>query len=124
MNVRIQKRLKRNYSLNNFSLAQNFAKKMKHGNMNTLSVNSAGGILNLDDTISTGDGSTKHSVREILVDKRPASTTPEPDILLHEDRQSEPSNFIIFDTLNTDLILKAALKTKGAAGLSGLDAFA
>ena len=31
---------------------------------------------------------------------------------------------IIFDTLNADLFLKVALKTKGAAGLSGLDAFA
>ena len=31
---------------------------------------------------------------------------------------------IIFDSLDADLILKAALRTKGAAGLAGLDAFA
>ena len=63
-------------------------------------------------------------VREILADKHPASTPPSPEILLPEDQQSETPDPIIFDSLNADQISKAALKTKGASGLSGLDAFA
>ena len=110
------------------TLAQSFAKKMKQGNvqsvLNSLSRSSAEGVLNLDDEISTGASNEKRSVRDILTNKHPASAVPSPETLLPEDQQSVAPNPIIFDSLDADLILKAALKTKGAAGLSGLDAFA
>ena len=125
----IQKRLSKNPPPSNKStLAQTFAKKMKQGNiqgaLKCLSKSSARGILNLDDKIHTGTNHMMRPVREILADKHPASTPPSPEILLPEDQQSETPDPIIFDSLNADQISKAALKTKGAAGLSGLDAFA
>ena len=125
----IQKRLGPNHSSpNKPTLAQNFAMKMKQGNvqgaLKSLSMSSAGGVLNLDDEIPTGTNNVKCTVRDILADKHPANTAPSSDILLPVDQQSETFNPIVFDSLNADLILKGALKTKGAAGLSGLDAFA
>ena len=44
--------------------------------------------------------------------------------LPHQKYFFQEMNKYPIDSLNADLILKAALKTKGAAGLSGLDAFA
>ena len=125
----IQKRLGPNHSSpNKPTLAQNFAMKMKQGNvqgaLKSLSMSSVGGVLNLDDEIPTGTNNVKCTVRDILADKHLANTAPSSDILLPVDQQSETFNPIVFDSLNADLILKAALKTKGAAGLSGLDAFA
>ena len=58
--------------------------------------------------------------RDILADKHPASVVPSSEILLPVDQQSVAPNPIIFDSLNADLTLKAAFRTKGAAGLSGL----
>ena len=123
----IQERLSSNRSSTKKpTLAVRFAEKMKKGNvqaaLNLLSSNSTSGVMNLDDKINLGSDNVERSVRDILVDKHPASTPPSPEILLPGDEQI--SNPIIFDSLNADLILKAALKTKGAAGLSGLDAFA
>lgn len=69
-----------------------------------------------------GTGNVERSVREILADKHPVSAPASSEILLSEAQQI--THPIIFDSLNADLILKAAFKTKGAAGLSGLDAFA
>ena len=125
----IQKRLgSSGPSSKKFTPAQSFAKKMKQGNvksaLNSLFMSSTVGVLNMDDEISTGTNNEKRSVRNILADKHPASVVPSSEILLSVDQQSVAPNPIIFDSLNADLILKAALRTKGAAGLSGLDAFA
>ena len=101
---------------------------MKQGNvndaLNSLSTSFAGGVLNLDDEFSMGANIGKRSVHDILADKHPACTVPSPDILLPEDQHPVAPSPIIFDSFNADLILKAAFKTKGAAGLSGLDTFA
>ena len=125
----IQKRLRTNRpSREKHTLDQSFANKMKQGNvngaLNSLSTSFKGGVLNLDDEISMGANIAKRSVRDILADKHPASTVPSPDILLLEDQHPVAPSPIIFNSLNADLILKAAFKTKGAAGLLGLDAFA
>ena len=71
------------------------------------------------DKISTGTNNEK-----ILADKHPANVVPSSEILLPVDEQSVAPNHIIFDSLNADLILKATLRTKGAAGFPGLHTFA
>ena len=116
----IQKRLRLNRpSREKHTLAQSFAKKMKqgyvNGALNSPSTSFTGGVLNLDDEISMGANIGKRSVCDILADKHPASTVPSPDILLPEDQHPVAPSSIIFDSLNADLILKAAFKTKGAA---------
>ncbi len=78
--------------------------------------------MNLEDKLKTGTSDLERTVRDILEDKHPASRLTSLDVLLPGDNQ--PPNPIIFDSLNANLIEKAALKTKGAADLSGLDAFA
>ncbi len=99
---------------------------MKKGNvqaaLNLISSSRTSGVMNLEDKLKTGTSDLERTVRDILEDKHPASTLPSPEVLLPGDNQ--PPNPIIFDNLNANLIEKAALKTKGAAGLSGLDAFA
>ena len=61
-------------------------------------------------------------MRDVLVHKHPPGVIPPNESLL-PDYVNKPDD-IIFDSLDADLILKAALRTKGAAGLAGLDAFA
>ena len=94
---------------------------MKQGNvqgpLNSLSMSNSGGVLNLDDTVTTGGNNVNCSGRNSLADKHPPSTVPSPEILLQEDQWSEALNPIVFDSLNADLILKAALKTKGSSRL-------
>ena len=58
----------------------------------------------------------------MLISKHPLGTSPPSEILLQRD-ESHVNNPIIFEELDADLILKAAAKTRGAAGLSGLDAY-
>ncbi len=124
----IQDRLRSNHSstTQNPSQALRFAEKMKKGNvqsaLNIITTSSTSGVMNLDDKIKMGINGEERSVRDVLTDKHPASTPPPPVVLLPGNHQTP--NPIIFDGLNANLILKAALKTKGAAGLSGLDAFA
>ena len=121
----IQKRLgRKRWNSNKVKPAQLFARKIKQGNiqgaLRTLSTGNSKGVLNLGDKVNVG-AVGECTVREILAKKHPASSPPCSDTLL-PDLQQIPNHFI-FDSLNADLILKAAFKTKGAAGLSGLDSF-
>ena len=99
-----------------------FRSKMSQGNvhsaLNFLSHNSLEGVLNLDDTVPNSNST---SVRDILRSKHPTGCPADPETLLPSN--TEPVNPIIYDNLDADRILQAALHTKGAAGLSGLDAF-
>ncbi len=78
-----------------------------------------GGVLCLDDTIPETHGLT---TRDVLKDKHPIGTPASPESLLA--RTPEVNNPIIYCNLDAECILNAALHTHGAAGLSGLDAFA
>ena len=121
----IQSRLKFKSDARNIeSTARSFGKLMKEGKVqaarNLLTRPNTGGILGLNDMVMHGDD--QMTVRDILTKKHPPSATPPVDALLPEN--ASPPHEIIFDNLDANLIHRAALRTKGAAGLSGLDAFA
>ncbi len=81
---------------------------------------SKAGVLKLEDKINPSD-TEGPSVYDLLIQKHPSARRPHDNALLRDP----PSilNPIIFDHLNSDMILKAAMKTKGVAGLSGIDAY-
>ena len=76
-------------------------------------------MLGLDDVMPNTDGKTTCAV---LIEKYTSSRPACPDCLL-PDHQTKP-NPIIYDNLDAGCIRNAALHTHGAAGLSGLDAYA
>ena len=84
-----------------------------------LSRDQTGGVLGLDDIIPQSQGLT---TRDILRDKHPPGKPACPEYLLPDC--TEPVNPIIYSDLDAECILQAALQTQGAAGLSGLDAYA
>jgi len=61
-------------------------------------------------------------VLDVLRSKHPPAQLLYMDFLLHGWENPPQSHPVIFDSLNASVICSAALKTKGAAGLSGLDA--
>ena len=90
-----------------------------------ISRNSNGGVLKLDDLIqvTTKDGEcAQKSTRDILKEKHPAGKDPIAPCLI--DGEPETVNPITFDGLDADAIRQAAVHTHGAAGPSGLDAYA
>ncbi len=97
---------------------------MKEGKVNAalnlLTQHSSGGVLNLDDTVPCGDDQL--TVCDILIKKHPPRVNPPADALL--PGLPNPTHDVIFDSLDANLIQKAATRTTGAAGLSRLDAFA
>ena len=76
--------------------------------------------MGLDDKVTYGEDQLV--VHDILIKKHPPGVNP-PENVLISDQASLPHEDI-FDSLDANLIQKAALKTSGAAGLSGLDAYA
>ena len=92
-----------------------------------LSRNTSGGILSLDDMIPTGSLNSEpilRSTHDVLQDKHPAGSLPDPSSLLTSSPESDLFNPIIFESLNADSIQRAAMHTHGSAGPSGLDSFA
>ena len=90
-----------------------------HNALSYLSRDQTGGILGLDDIIPQSQGL---STRDILRDKHPPEKPACPESLLPDC--AENVNPIIYSDLDAECILQAALHTQGAAGLSGLDAYA
>ena len=86
----------------------------------------AGGVLSLDDLLldATGNGNQPctRTTHDILLEKHPQGAPPMESFLLRDT--PEPVNRIVFDNLDPDAIHQAAMRTNGAAGLSGLDAYA
>ena len=79
-----------------------------------------GGVLQLDDQVPSGPCGPK-SVREILKEKHPSGQPADPESLVLDD--AHPVHDIVFDCIDASLIRAAALKTSGAAGPSGIDAY-
>ena len=83
--------------------------------------NMSGGVLKLNDLIpmTTDNGeSCSQSTFDILKEKHPAEKSPDPEC-------EPPSVYaILYDNLNIETILQAALHTQGSAGPAGLDAHA
>ena len=108
-------------------LAKTFEKLMSSGKVNKalrcLSKNVSGGVLAMDDMIpASSNGSTHRTTRDILVEKHPPGKPAHQNYMLQDT--PVPTNNILFENLTAESILKATLKTNGAAGLSGLDAYA
>ena len=125
----IQKRLGNHSRSNDEDVGRIFRNLMLKGRvqgaLRYLSKHTTGGVLKLDDLIpeTTVEGETRmRFTRDVLNDKHPLGKDPDPRILL--DGQPTPVNPIIFDAINADTIRNAALHTNGAAGPSGLDAYA
>ena len=92
-----------------------------------LSRKTSGGVLSLEPEANgngNGNGNQTHmrTTQDVLHDKHPPGASPVKGSLLRD--APEPVNPIVFDNLNADAIHQAALHTNGAAGLSGLDAYA
>jgi hypothetical protein len=126
----IQKRLpKVTSSSDDESISRIFRNIMLQGKvqnaLNFLSRKTNGGVLRMDDLIpdSLNDGeSVMKSTRDILEEKHPTGKTANPCTLL--PGEPEKANPIIFESLDANAIKQAALRTNGAAGPSGLDAYA
>ena len=126
----IQKRLgKATSPSNNVAIARTFRDLMLQGKvqgaLRYLSRNTNGGVLKLEDLIpeTTADGeSILRSTRDVLKEKHPLGKDPDTCSLVNGE--PEPVNPIVFDGLDADAIRHTALHTHGAAGPSGLDAFA
>ena len=92
-----------------------------------MSRNTSGGILSLDDMIPTGSLNSEpilRSTRDVLQDKHPSGSLPDPSSLHNSSPESHLFNPIIFENLNADSIQRAAMHTHGSAGPSGVDSFA
>ena len=100
-----------------------FRSKMSKGKilsaLSYISHEQSGGVLNLDDIITESQGLTTH---DVLRDKHPIGKPACPEALLSDI--PEIVNPIIYSNLDAECILKSALHTQGAAGLSSLDAYA
>ena len=87
--------------------------------LNYLSRDQYGGVLCLNDVIPETNGLTAH---DVLRDKHPPGKPACPESLLPDNQES--INPITYNNLDAECIFHAALHTQGAAGLSGLDAYA
>ncbi len=101
-------------------LSSSFANLMFQGKTNAalqlLSNKGKGNLLQLNDVV--GDS----TVKEILKSKHPSGMSAMPESTIN----GTPPDFhpVIFDSIDAALIKSTSLNTKGAAGPSGLDAFA
>ena len=88
-----------------------------HAALNLLKQQRSGRILKLDDKVDN-----RKTVCDVLKRKHPPSVTP-PEYVLQSGEVNLPHG-VIFDSIDASLIQRAATRTGGAAGLSGLDTFA
>ena len=81
-----------------------------------VSEKSSSGVLGMDDRCLGGN----QTVRDILLEKHPAPSTPPAEALLPGEPLS--INPILFERLTPELIKEVGRRTQGSAGPSGLDA--
>ena len=110
----IQERLKNNNSRKNIAdISKKFAKLMGKGNINgalkLLTNNMVNGVLPLDDN-------TLNSLKQ----KHPKSQPACEETLINGD--PPVIHPVVFEDINEELVRKAAIRTKGGSGPSGLDA--
>ena len=106
-------------------LARSFAnlmfKEKTHAALDLLANNGKGGVLCLDDPTNPSDTKSP-SVREVLQSKHPLGQLATTDAIL----PGVPPEIhpVVFDSIDACLVRSTALHCKGAAGPSGLDAYA
>ena len=109
-----------------------FSRLMLQGKVNAalrlLSRDENGGVLSLDDLITTGIGQNGEAVqqttRDVLMEKHPEGKPVPDDSLLDTNSTNHCHDPIIFEQITGEAIKQAALHTHGAAGPSGVDAYA
>ena len=91
-----------------------------------LADDSKGGVLSLDLSIHSDIDSLGNPVfrpvRDILSEKHPYGRDPPPHVLLDCTTKKPCHDPVIFQCLTSEVIKRAAIKTHGAAGPSGVDA--
>ena len=91
-------------------------------------VNMAFRLLSLDASVPSGATSSGdqlyRTVREVLVEKHPKGRPADSDVLLDFNTERPCYDPVIFEYLTCDMIKRASLHTHGAAGPSGVDAYA
>ena len=111
----IQSRLNQHKGNKVNDLGKSFQNLMIKGN-----VNGALRLLSISNSNSNGILPLTEDTMEELRMKHPEANSLNDDLLLNGPMQLV--NSVIFDAINEESILKACVKTKGAAGVSGLDA--
>ena len=87
-----------------------------HAALRFLSENPCSGILNIDDHV---DGQT---VLDALRSKHPPAGEVDPEALITSNFEPPETHPVLFESLTAQAVRNAALRTKGSAGPSGIDA--
>ena len=107
------------------NVARTFSKLMFQGKINAalqlLSQHGKGGILSADEMVDLG-GEGEKSVLDILYSKHPHPEPVSMDALPEGYNDPPEAHPVIFDQITASSIRCATLRTKGAAGPSGMDA--
>jgi len=106
-------------------LARNFAKLMFQGKtqsaLQLLTDKAKGSILHLDSSVTSKD-SEDCTVKDVLKSKHPPELPADPDVVITgEPPEVHP---VVFDPIDASWIRSTSLRMRGAAGPSGLDAYA
>ncbi len=105
------------------STARSFANLMFAGKckaaLDILNKSETNSILHLDDPENPNDPNSL-SVKDILINKHPTGQEAYRECII--DAEPQEPHPIIFEAINSNSIRSCALKTRGAAGPSGLDA--
>ena len=108
------------------TLPRDFANQMFQGKtkaaLNMLSGDGKSGILNLNEHITVGDKTT--TVRQILKDKHPPAQGADQSLVILQHDFNTNIHPVVFERIDSSLVRRSALNCKGAAGPSGLDAYA
>jgi len=123
----LQSRLSKSYSSgreNPDSLARTFSRLMFQGKINTAlqllsQKGKSRGVLRAADRI---EDNAQETVLDILKLKHPPAQPVSPDALIKADADPPTVPPVIFEQITGSSIRSAALRTKGAAGPSGIDA--
>ena len=87
-----------------------------------LTQNGNSGVLPVNDPVHQSD-SESQTVLDILKSKHPQAQPASPDTILWNSSKAPQIHPVIFDQINASSIRSADLRTKGAAGPSGIDAY-
>ena len=86
-----------------------------------LSQRGNGGVLHVNDPIDHDDAESQ-TVLDILKSKHPSPQPATPEAVLPNSSETPQLLPVVFDQIDAKSIRSAALRTKGAAGPSGIDA--
>jgi hypothetical protein len=106
-------------------LARTFSNLMFQGKtsaaLQLLTQSGNSGVLHVDDPADRSDPESQ-SVLDVLKSKHPQAQPASPDAVPFISSEAPQIHPVVFDQINATSIRSAALRTKGAAGPSGLDA--